>query len=474
MKLSSLSLRQRVALLRWVLPLAFALSAGLYQLGLARWVHDQYGHNIHYGVEILFYSTAGPFLTYWTLTRLGKWLEEKELVERQAQASEQRLAAITAASADAILSLNSQGKIESWNHGAELIFGYPAKEILGRPLTDLLGSREAAEVELRWLVKRVEQAGFLREHETICSDIHGRQVAVELTATSLNDESGKPFGISVILRDITERKRREEEIRRLNASLMEQVAERTRDLAEKVEQLARANTELQQLDQMRTEFVSLVSHQLRAPLTNMQGAVENIELNCPAMNATCVRMLAILDQQVERLDVLVHDVLNAARIESGDLVLHAEPISIFPVLLQVVEQVRPRANGRKIRVPEKPGLPLVYADRDRVAEVLVNLLDNADKYSPPGKDIAIEVRADDIEVAVSIRDSGPGLPPIDLKRVFEKFYRTDSSDAQIAYGYGLGLYVCRLLVEVQGGRIWADNHPQGGAVFSFTLPVAPS
>src|SRR3989337_3612697 len=174
MKLSSLSLRQRVALLRWVLPLAFALSAGVYQLGLARWVHDQYGHNIHYGVEILFYSTAGLLLTYWALPRLGKWLEEKEGVEIKARASEQRLASITSASADAILGLDSQGRIESWNHGAELIFGYTTQEILERPLTDLLGRGEAAEVELAWLGKSLGQAGLVRRHETNCVDANGR------------------------------------------------------------------------------------------------------------------------------------------------------------------------------------------------------------------------------------------------------------------------------------------------------------
>jgi signal transduction histidine kinase len=277
--------------------------------------------------------------------------------------------------------------------------------------------------------------------------------------------------MSVILRDITDRKRREEEIRQLNASLLEQVDERTRELAEKVDQLARANADLQQLDRMRSEFVSLVSHQLRAPLTNMRGAAEHIGANCDVMNSTCVRMLAILNQQVERLDGLVRDVLNAARIESGDLRLHPEPISVLPVIGQVVEQMHARAEGRDIRIPDTPGLPLVYADRDRMAEALVNLLDNADKYSPLGKDIVIEVRADEVEVVISVRDHGSGLPENDLERVFEKFYRTDSSDSQNAYGYGLGLYVCRLLVEAQGGRIWAENHPQGGAVFSFAMPV---
>jgi PAS domain S-box-containing protein len=466
------TLQQRIAILRWALPLLVATLAVVYQLGPARWVHDTYGHDVHYVVEIMFYATVGPLLAFWTLTRISRWLDEKERAEQQARASERRLASITAASADAILGLDSAGRIESWNRGAELLFGHSADQFRGRLLTDLLGGGEAAEVELRWLVEAVQQAGFVRGHETTGWDAEGRPVAVELTATRLADEAERYLGLSVILRDITDRKRREEEIRRLNASLMEQVAERTRELAEKVEALGRANVELQKLDRMRSEFVSLVSHQLRAPLTNMHGAVEHIGANCGIMNATCVRMLTILNQQVERLDRLVRDVLNTARIESGDLILQPEPVSVLPVVQQVVEQIRARTTDRPFSLPTKPGLPFVFADRDRVAEVLANLLDNADKYSPRGKDVNVEVRADETEVTLSVRDAGPGLPPKDLERVFDKFYRADNSDAQTAYGYGLGLYVCRRLVEAQGGRIWAENAPGGGAVFSFTLPVA--
>jgi signal transduction histidine kinase len=116
--------------------------------------------------------------------------------------------------------------------------------------------------------------------------------------------------------------------------------------------------------------------------------------------------------------------------------------------------------------------PLVFADRYQVVEILINLLDNADKYSPPGKEVVIDVRADQTEVTLSICDFGPGLPPADLDHVFEKFHRTDGSDSQAVYGYGLGLYICRRLVEAQGGRIWAENHSNGGAVFSLALPVA--
>lgn len=221
-------------------------------------------------------------------------------------------------------------------------------------LAKLFGGGEAAQVEFQWLVEEVKQAGFIRGHETTCRDAQGKEVIVELTATHLTDETGQFIGMSVILRDVTERRRREQEIRRLNASLNEQVAERTRELAEKVNELARANADLQKLDRMRSEFVSLVSHQLRAPLTNMHGAVEHIETNCNVMNPTCTRMLAILNQQVERLNRLVLDVLNAARIEAGEFVLHAEPISVMPILQQVVEQIRARHTDRRFNLPTKP------------------------------------------------------------------------------------------------------------------------
>ena len=139
-------LRQRIAVLRWTLPVSFALLAAVYQLGPARWVHDLLGHGIHYGVEIMFYATAGPLLAYWTLTRLGQWLDEKESAEKDARASAQRLASITAVSADGILGLDAEGRIESWNRGAELIFGFSAAEILGQPLAGLLGGSDAAQV----------------------------------------------------------------------------------------------------------------------------------------------------------------------------------------------------------------------------------------------------------------------------------------------------------------------------------------
>ena len=471
MTLSNVTFRQRLVFLRWVFPFFLVVSVIVYQLVFARWVHDQIGENAHYFAEILFYATVGPLLTYWILTLINQWFDQKEEAEMSARASEDRLATITNASADAILSLDQQWKIESWNRGAELVLGYEPKEIIGQQFSILLEGQQNAGIELGWLEKKVQQNGYVREHETICRDIERHSVNVELTATRLNNEQGESAGMSIILRDITNRKQREQEINRLNENLNLQVAERTRELNEKVVELAKANTELQKLDQMRSEFVSLVSHQHRAPLTNMSGAVQRIRTDCGVTNQKCVQMLDIIDQQIARLNRLVQDILDTDRIEAGKLTIQSEPISVFPLVQQVVEQIRARSARRTIQLHDKPGLPLAYADRDRIAEIITNLMDNADKYSPPNGDINVEVSANQSEVILSIRDTGPGVSDEDLDRIFDKFYRTDSSDSQNAYGYGLGLYVCRQLVEAQGGRIWAENNPDGGLIFSFSLPV---
>lgn len=463
--------RNRINTLTWSLPLFLALVVLGYQLGLARWVHDNYGDPLHFGIEILFFGTTGPLITFWALKRIGVWLDEKEMAQKEAEAQERRLASITSASADAIIGVDRKGVIDSWNLGATLLFDYASDEAIGEPLELIFANPNGAGDEFIWLIEAVEKNNYVRGYETSCTHSNGQPIDVELTATSIEDEFGELLGMSVILRETTDRKRREAEIRRLNTNLNQQVAERTKLLGEKVSELANANVELKQVDQHRTELVSLVSHQIRAPLTNVRGAIERMQLDCLTVNSTCTKMFIVLQQQVSRLDRLVQDVLSTTRIEAGEMVLHREPISPYPVIREVVEQFQARSTNRSIHIVEKAGLPLVFADRDRTAEVLANLLDNADKFSLPDGRIDIDLRADQSEVTIRVKDSGPGIEDQMMDRVFEKFYRIDSSDAQSAYGYGLGLYLCRLLIEAQDGQIWAENHPEGGAVFSFSLPV---
>ena len=464
-------LHRRFVLLQWFLPFLLGSLAVLYEIGPGRWIHDG-SVSVYFDLDIGFYGLVIPLLTFAIMTLLDRWLKAKEQAEKQARTSEQRLIAIMSASADAIISVDRAGQVETWNRGAEALFGRAAQEIYGKSLAVLFGRGEAAEVEFRWLIDNVRQTGFIQGHETTCCDARGREIAVELTATHLTDEQGQTLGISIILRDITERRNRDAEIRSLNARLNERIVGQTRQLAQKIEELAHANAELQTLDKTRGEFVSVVSHQIRAPLTNMSGAIERMQDACGTLTPTCSRMFMILEQQIGRLERLVKDVLNTAHIEAGELVLHPEPISLMPVVRQVIEQTHARRFNRPFRVETKPGLPLVFADRDRVSEVLANLLDNADKYSPSTQEVVIELRATQTEVILSVSDHGPGLRPQDKDHIFEKFYRADNSDSQSIYGYGLGLYVCRQLIEAQRGRIWAENGLDGGAIFCFALPAA--
>ncbi len=466
-----MALRTRVAQLAFALPLLCVLLIGLYRVGPGYWITGQLTHQAITSDEVLFSIVVSSLLAIAGWGIIDHWFVEAMQMSGRTLQSEAHQVSIVDAFADAIVSTDTQGCIVSWNHGAETLFGYTLGEITGHPFSALMGGSPSAEIEGRWLLESVLREGYIRGHETTCHNDAGYPIDMELTATLLSDSYGQPIGMAVILHDITKRKQYSRKLQRQSTILNKRSEERTQELAEKLQELTHANVELQQLDQTRTEFISLVSHQIRAPLTNMAGAIQRMQTDCNAINPTCLQMFGVLEQQISRLDRLVHDVLNASRIEAGEITYQLEPISIVPILRQVVEQLSTRTIFRQIQITDKPGMPLIYADRDRLLEVLTNLLDNADKYSPPEKTVFVDIRADQSEVAISVRDSGSGLCTDDLERVFNKFYRADSSDSQAVYGYGLGLYVCRRIVEAQGGRIWAENHPSGGAVFTFSLPV---
>jgi PAS domain S-box-containing protein len=466
-----LTTKQRVGYLQWILPIALSLLSIFYQLILARWVHENYSETAHFLVEILFYAIVGPVIVFFAFYQIQQWLLEKEKAEHVARTTQQKLAAITEASADAIIGLTPTGRIESWNRGVELILGFSGESINTLPFLSLLGTKDGGEVEWSWLAETVQKSGFIRGYETTCRREDGSSVYVEVTASHMRDEKGSTKGFSIILRDIEERKKREAEIHKLNTHLNELVEQRTEELDEKIDELANANKRLKKLDQTRSEFVSLVSHQIRAPLTNINGAVEKMQTDLNDFPKESIPMLAIIDQQVERLDRLVKNVLNTNQIETGQLIVQNEPISIMPIVEQSINQIIARTQNHKFVTPVKTGIPLVYADPDLLLEILANLLDNAVKYTPAESETHVDVRANQSEATISIRDNGKGIPAGDIPQIFDKFYRSDSSDSQIAYGYGLGLYICRQLVEAMGGKIWAENHPSGGAVFSFTLSL---
>jgi signal transduction histidine kinase len=270
---------------------------------------------------------------------------------------------------------------------------------------------------------------------------------------------------------IEQKERAEAEVYRLNFELQQRVEERTRELQVKAEALTAANERLQELDCLKSEFVSLVSHELRAPLTNVRGAVELMEDGCPALNATCTRMIHIVREQIGRLGRLVDDVLNISRIESGSLNLTFAAVDTVLIAERAVDDVAARQTSHIFHRPRGSFHPRVWADADRLYEVLANLLDNAAKYSQPYSEVVLDVNTEGQEAVISVSDNGPGIPPEEHDQIFEKFHRLDSVDAKDTYGYGLGLYLCRRLVGAMHGRIWIESEPGHGATFRFSLPL---
>lgn len=202
------SVATRVRLLRWVLPAGIVAVVFAYQLLFSTYIHDRVGHNAHTAVEIGFYSIVGPIVAWLTLNQIGRWLVEKEEVERTVRSHERHLASIVDASADAILSLDISGVIRTWNRGASSLFHYAADEMIGQLLSKLFQQdREAAHTQRNG--DGVRPPDEMGRYEGVCGTKTGHQVAVEVTQTPLKNDTGEIIGTSVILRDITPRKARE-------------------------------------------------------------------------------------------------------------------------------------------------------------------------------------------------------------------------------------------------------------------------
>ena len=286
------------------------------------------------------------------------------------------------------------------------------------------------------------------------------------------------FTLNWITGQIHEKEKAEAQIRRLNRELEQRVAERTDELAQAYDELTQrnealetANEELKELDQLKSDFVSMVSHELRAPLTNINGSIE-IMLNDNDMTPETQRtMLQIIGEQTGRLTRLVQGILNISRIEARTLALRPEAVNVHALIERVVKNLNRSDNIHDFRTPEQSSLP-VWADPDRLEEILTNLIDNAIKYTPEGGIIEISSGIDRNQFIISVHDQGMGIPSKELDKIFQKFHRVDRRDARATYGHGLGLYISKLLVEVQGGRIWAESELGKGSTFRFSLPTA--
>ncbi len=264
-------------------------------------------------------------------------------------------------------------------------------------------------------------------------------------------------------------------LERLNRQLEDKVAERTLALEQQNVELARANEQLRSLDEMKSEFVAMVSHELRAPLTILNGALE-IATQDQALPQKSRGTLAIMASESRRLTDFVQTILDLSRLEAGKLRVNPGPVAIRPLLEQAASVILSQ-SARPLIWDRCDDLPPAWADEALLEEVLRNLIRNADKYSPPGQPIHLSACLQDgRRIRIGVRDHGHGIAPEIQASIFDRFDRGDARESAPA-GWGLGLYLARKLIEAQDGAIGvrsplAPEHPMPGSEFYVFVPIA--
>ncbi len=237
---------------------------------------------------------------------------------------------------------------------------------------------------------------------------------------------------------------------------------------------ARRLEELEALNRLKSEFLSVVSHEFRTPLTSIKTSVSLLATTIPRQDEVAGRLLKNVTRNVERLELLISDLLTTTRLKSGSLQLDLQPSSLRTLIDETLPTIAPLAETKQQRLvvdcPQR--LPQASVDRRWFGQMLLNLLSNAHKYSPSGGTITIKVREGQGGLTTSVCDSGNGIPEEKLPHLFEEFYRVEQGPEGGATGVGLGLAIVKSLVGLHGGRIWVENLAAGGTAFHFSIPTA--
>jgi signal transduction histidine kinase len=240
-------------------------------------------------------------------------------------------------------------------------------------------------------------------------------------------------------------------------------------------ELQRRAGERDQLDRMKDEFVLTASHELRSPLTSVQGYAELLMLDREKLSPKQAETVEVILDSSRHLVRLLNDLLDLARSDAGRLTIRPEPTDPAGLIEDAVRTMRAQFEARRQRLSLEiePGLPAIEADRDRIRQVLVNLLTNANEYCQDGASVAVEARRGEADVQIDVIDDGPGIPAEQLEHIFERFSRGDAGETQRVGGTGLGLAISKSLVELHGGAIKASSTLGRGSSFRVHLPAAP-
>jgi PAS domain S-box-containing protein len=361
-------------------------------------------------------------------------------MRKEAEAANARLSAIVQSSDDAILSKDLNGIITSWNHGAERIFGYTSAETVGKPITILIPADRADEEPS--ILERVRRGDRIDHFETVRRHKDGSLIDISLTISPIIDERGAIIGASKIARDITQRKRAEDALR---------AADRAKD-----------------------EFLAMLGHELRNPLSALASAVAILDLQGRSANHV-TRARAVIDRQIERLSHLVDDLIDASRLTSSKMRLSRRPLDLSHAVKETIEVLRTRGLLDSHELTFNGSQVWIDADETRIEQIATNLIGNALKFTPPGGTITVTVHSEGKDALLAVKDTGVGIPADVLPTIFDLFVQSERSLDRSQGGLGIGLTLVRGVVGLHGGTVQAASDGSGmGSTFTVRLPAIPA
>lgn len=354
---------------------------------------------------------------------------------QQVMHEKQRLDAIIENSGDGVMILDPGQRITVFNRALAMMTGIPAEEAIGKYCWQVLELRDHhTDRVVRELSSPLNrclagerfyvEGDFVREDEV--------RITLGITYSPLFDSDGELVNIIANVRDVTH---------------------------------------FREAEEIKSTFISVISHELKTPVAIIKGYASTLRREDANWDQTTIReSLAVIEEESDRLTRLIDNLLDASRLQAGQLRLDKTDVRVDKLARAVINKFRPQTDRHRLELDFPDDFPPIQGDPERLEQVLSNLVSNAIKYSPNGGRITVSGRFDDDYVYVAVTDEGIGIPPGEQERIFDRFYRVDSALSRRTQGAGLGLYLARSVVEAHGGQIWVDSRPGQGSTFVFTLP----
>ena len=361
--------------------------------------------------------------------------------QKLAEEKQAILAAIVASSDDAIISKTLDGIITSWNQSATKMFGFTEAEAVGKHITIIIPKERIDEETM--IIESIRRGEKIDHFETVRQGKDGTRKQISITVSPVKDSKGKIIGASKIARDISAR------------------AE-----AEKQGQLYMQR--LQELNKYKDDFMVMASHELKTPLTVISANLQILQMmlkadsNLPFLDKTI--------KQVNKLSALITSLLDVSKIQAGKLALDFTLFDLTLLIEEISSNLQQTTSNQRIIFNNRREKLMAHADRERIEQVLVNIIGNAIKYTHDSGEIIIDAGKNGNDIFVDIHDNGIGIAQEDIDNIFLRFYRVSGSASSFS-GSGIGLYISSEIIKSHGGKIWAESKIGSGSVFHFTIPA---